>query len=376
VFPVSLTVTDALGHASPAVPFTIRIAIARPAAAFSPTGDMHYPRDGHTATLLSDGSVLIAGGGPPKAEIYDPASKTFTVTGIMLGTQGPRSATLLANSALPDQGKVLVVGGDEIIAELFDPATGTFTATGSTLGPHLGQTATLLQNGKVLVAGGETASAELFDPSTETFKATGSMTLSRAGHTATRLADGRVLVAGGATDVTPGTWPIAGNADASAEIYDPSTGVFTPAGSMTEPRVGHRATLLADGKVLITGADYTADLFDPATGLFSAVGQTATGSKGTATLRNDGTVLVAGGRSIRSRSAADLYAPESGGFVPTGPLMTSRDGHTATLLVDGSVLVVGGTNHQHVCHGGRGGYYGGYGCSGVDTILGSAELFQ
>ena len=137
---------------------------------------------------------------------------------------------------------------------------------------------------------------------------------------------------------------------------------------MIEARSGHKATLLPDGKVLITGADITADLFDPATGMFSAVGQTATARGATATLRNDGTVLVAGGRSYHSTAAADIYAPESEGFVPTGPLVTVRDGHTATLLADGSVLVVGGTNHQRVC--GRGG------CHGTDTVLASAELFK
>ena len=371
VFPISLTVTDALGQTSTAQPFMVRIALPRPAAAFTPAGDMHAARNGHTATLLLDGRVLIAGGGPSKAEIYDPTGMSFTLVGDMLATQGPRSATLLANSALSNQGKVLIVGGDEVIAELFDPATGKFTATGSTLAPHLGQTATLLQNGKVLVAGGETAAAELFDPSTETFTATGSMTLSRAGHTATLLSDGRVLITGG-SDVVAGTWPIPCCADASAEIYDPATGAFTPTGSMIEARSGHKATLLTDGTVLITGADVTADLFDPAAGTFSAVGQTANGFGSTATLRNDGTVLVAGGWIGRSTAAADLYAPESAGFVPTGPLVVSRDGHTATELSDGSVLVVGGTNHQHVCHPD----YGGHHCSGVDTVLTSAEIYK
>ena len=111
--------------------------------------------------------------------------------------QDTRSATLLANSTLPNHGKVLMAGGGDLIAELFDPTAGTFTATGSMLAPHLGQTATLLQNGQVLIAGGETAKAELFNPSTGTFTATGSMTVSRSGHTATRLPDGRVLIAGG-----------------------------------------------------------------------------------------------------------------------------------------------------------------------------------
>ena len=118
-------------------------------------------------------------------------------------TQGPRSATLLAVSTLPNYGKVLLAGGNEVVAELFDPAAGTFTPTGSTVAAHLGQTATLLKNGQVLIAGGETAAAELYDPSTGTFTATGSMTISRTAHTATLLPDGRVLITGGVQDFGP-----------------------------------------------------------------------------------------------------------------------------------------------------------------------------
>lgn len=367
IFPITLTVTDALNQSSPATRVTIHVAMARPPAAFTSTGNMTIARDGHTATLLIDGRVLITGGGPAYAELYDPASKAFRATGTMLATQGPRSATLLANSTLPNYGKVLIAGGNEVIAELFDPTAGTFTAVGSMLAPHLGQTATLLQNGQVLIAGGETTSAELFDPSTGTFTATGSMTMSRAGHTATLLPDGRVLIAGGA-DFAPGTWPISCCGDPSAEIYDPASGTFAPTGSMSEERFGHKAALLVDGTVLVAGMDSTAELFNPTTGSFFVIGATSTGGGATATRRNDGTVLIVGGRGRTSLATANLYAPESESFVPTGSLITPRDGHTATLLVDGSVLVTGGTQHAHVC--GRGG------CRGSDTVLSSAELFK
>jgi len=296
IFPITLTVKDALNQSSPATPFTVRVAMARPAAAFVQTGSMTVARDGHTATLLLDGRVLIAGGGSASAELYEPMSQTFTATGSMTLAQGARSATLLANSKLPNYGKVLMAGGDDVIAELFDPTAGTFTATGSMVAPHLGQTATLLQNGQVLVAGGETARAELFNPSTGAFTATGSMTVSRSGHTATLLPDGRVLIAGGVQDFGPGTVPIPlGPGVASAELYDPVSGTFTSTGSMSEGRSGHTATLLVDGTVLVTGTDNTAELFSPGTGTFSVVGELSTGFRATATLRNDGTVLVAGG---------------------------------------------------------------------------------
>jgi hypothetical protein len=332
---------------------------------------MVFARTEHTATLLLDGRVLIAGGGSASAELYDPSSQTFTATGSMTLAQDARSATLLANSTLPNYGKVLMAGGGDLTAELYDPMAGTFTATGSMAAHHLGQTATLLQNGQVLVAGGETAKAELFNPSTGAFTATGSMTVSRSGHTATLLPDGRVLIAGGVLDFgAGGTVPVPeGPGVASAELYDPVSGTFTSTGSMSEGRSGHTATLLVDGTVLVTGTDNTAEVFSPMSGTFSVVGALSTGFGATATLRNDVTVLVAGGRDRESLATAQLFAPESGGFVTTGSLITARDGHTATRLVDGTVLVTGGTSDTQRCHPGGP-------CVGSMAVLSSAELFK
>jgi hypothetical protein len=384
IYPITLTVKDSLNQSSPSTPFTVRVAMARPAAAFMHTGSMTVARTAHTATLLLDGRVLIAGGTDASsslasAELYDPASQMFAATtGSMTVARTGHSATLLANSTLPNYGKVLVVGGGSQTAELYDPAAGTFTATGSMVALRLGQTVTLLQNGQVLIAGGEMASAELFNPSTGTFTATGSMTVSRSGHTATLLPDGRVLIAGGVQDVGPGTVPIPPYPGvASAELYDPLTGTFTATGSMSDGRTGHTATLLADGTVLVTGTDNTAELFSPGAGAgtFSVAGELlAMGFGGTtATLRNDGTVLVAGGLGGVSSATANLFAPESGGFVATGSLITARDGHTATRLVDGTVLITGGTSHMRRCYRGR---FGHGGCSGSNTVLSSAELFK
>ena len=177
------------------------------------------------------------------------------------------------------------------------------------------------------------------------------------------------LIAGGVLDFGPGTVPIPlGPGVASAELYDPVSGTFSSTGSMSEGRSGHTATLLLDGTVLVTGADSTAELFSPGTGTFSVMGELSTGLRATATLRNDGTVLVAGGLSYVSLTTAQLFAPESGGFVTTGSLIRPRDGHTATLLLDGSVLITGGTDHERRC--GRGG------CHGTDTVLSTAELFK
>jgi hypothetical protein len=379
IFPITVYVKDALNQSSPTTPFTVRVSLARVAAAFTPTtGSMTVARAAHTATLLQNGQVLIAGGNGASsslasAELYDPTSQAFTATGSMTTARSGHTATLLANATLPNHGKILVAGGGSQTAELYDPMVGTFTTTGGMIAPHTGQTATLLQNGRVLVAGGGTASAELFNPSTGTFTATGSMTVSRTGQTATLLLDGRVLIAGGGTATDP--------AVASAELYDPVSGTFTATGSMSEGHSGHTATLLLDGTVLVAGPDNTAELFSPGTGTFSVVGELLTpGSGATATLRNDSTVLVAGGRIVtfsgshhqyraeNSIAAAELFATESEGFTATGSLRTPRDGHTATLLVDGTVLVAGGVTYSNNCHLG--------GCYTMTLVLSSAELFK
>ena len=217
-------------------------------------------RSGHSATLLLTGKVLIAGGPNETAELYVPASETFTATGSMTVARSAHTATLLGDKALPHYGDVLIAAGGSQTAELYDPASGKFTATGSMLASHDQPTATLLQTGKVLIAGGGTASAELYNPATGTFTATGSLLVSLTGHTATLLANGKVLIAGG--DDPTGT-------TSAAEIYDPASGKFTATGSMSEGRSGHTATLLLDGTVLVTGADSTAELYSSGTGTFS-----------------------------------------------------------------------------------------------------------
>ena len=277
---------------------------------FTATGSMTVARSFHTATLLQNGKVLVAGGMGinifTSAELYDPSTGTFTATGSMEVPREEHSATLLGN------GKVLIAGGENgfsflASAELYDPSTGTFAAAGSMTVARRNLTATLLQNGKVLIAGGcvavkgdvngdsvSTDSAELYDPSTGTFTATGSMTVARSFHTATLLQNGKVLIAGGGDDVG---WL------ASAEIYDTVTEVFTATGSMSVAREEHTATLLSDGKVLTAG----------------------------------GGVLA----SAPSESA-ELYDPEAGRFTTTGNMTTGRQDYAATLLGNGMVLVAGG----------------------------------
>ena len=224
---------------------------------FTPTGNMTIPRAGHNAVLLTNGKVLIVGGEAwtdgvrltdIPAEIYDPDSGTFTATGSFAAAgPGTMNATLLAD------GKVLVLAYYTSLAGIYDPATGTFRTVG--LGTST-STTTLLVNGKVLFTGGtgdsgQSSNAFLYDPQIATFAATGSMTGARLQQSATLLSDGTVLISGGQVLPGDGTGP----ALASAELYDPVAGTFSPTGSMITARYGHVAQLLSDGTTLVAGGD-------------------------------------------------------------------------------------------------------------------------
>jgi uncharacterized repeat protein (TIGR03803 family) len=345
--------------------FSISLVQPAGAASFTFTGSMTTNRENHTATLLPNGKVLVAGGitnadtggaDLSSAELFDSGSGKWTATGVMTYERYLHTATLL-----PD-GKVLVAGGAGATGalssvELYDPSTGNWTLTNSMNAARIAHSATLLPNGKLLIAGGtldgttDISSAELYDPATGAWIMTGSMTTNRANHTATLLPNGKVLVVGGASGHH------GANAIPGAELYDPLTGVWTPTGAPNTARGSyHTATLLSNGKVLVvagsvgnSSSTYTAtsELYDPTTATWTYTGSLNTGARHghTATLLPNGTVLMAGGEGGTNDdvlSSAELYDPATGVWTATGYLNTAREWHTATLLPNGQVLMAGG----------------------------------
>lgn len=301
--------------------------------AFNATGSMAGSRSFFPPVLLDNGKVLAAGGFRKStfsqtirtSELFDPVAGTWSTTGSLGTARELHTATKLAD------GRVLVAGGlyggSTVLrsAEIYNPARGRFSTTGSMSYTRFGHTKTLL-NGKVLVTGGRTANnvshktTEWYSPSSGTWSAGPSMNFDRYRHTATTLKDGRILITGGYSSTRGHTLP-------SAEIYDPNTNTFekitqetyhsetntytlTPGTGMSDGRMDHTATLLKDGRVLITG----------------------------------------GWSSVKTSTVAsvDLFDPATNSFTALSPLPFSRHEHTATLLPSGAVLIAGGLQWEPV----------------------------
>jgi hypothetical protein len=335
---------------------------------FAATGNMTTPRGWHTATLLLDGRVLIAGGedmslhAVASAELFDPFTGTFSPTGNMSVARAESTATLLPN------GKVLIAGGYDPgrspagsngpgpSAELYDPKTGTFTPTGNMIvGGSDSYTATLLPDGRVLfVVEYSGSSAQVYDPSTGTFAPAASPYADAYGDSyATSLPDGQVLI-------TQGN-------ELRGELYDPRTNAFSITKWPREPWVQGPATLLLNGHVLLAGGfieggfgesaqspqSSLADVYDPLTQIFRQTGNmTIPRAYHTATLLPDGTVLIAGGDTADvdvTLNWTELYDPATQIFTRSADMIASRHLHTATLLNNGKVLIAGGFIEQACC---------------------------
>jgi hypothetical protein len=320
------------------------------ARTFTPTGSMTVPRAGQTITMLHDGRVLLTGGDQnagfrsqlASAEIYDPATGTFNATGSMSTPREGHTATMLRD------GRVLIVGGSPNgiqttgSAEIYDPSSSTFRRTGHLHQPRVAHVAALLGTGKVLIAGGGRGgmpggyisydTAEMYDPATSSFTAVRAhMKSDRVGAAAVKLNDGRVLIVGGKSGrmMTSRLRNIASFTPLNtAEIYDPESGAFVRTGDMNAPHYLATATMLADGNVLVVGGYRIqgpivigmrdAEVFQPETNRFSGVGQTTVARlTNTATPLNDGEVLIAGGVADKAliTAAVEFYSPKQHRFL-------------------------------------------------------------
>jgi N-acetylneuraminic acid mutarotase len=308
----------ALGAAGAALPVV---------GSWATTGSMAVARgQGFTLTRLGDGRILVAG-----------------------GLTGPNTATETA--------------------EIYDPSTGVWTPTGEMLDARSRHTAVLLANGKVMVIGGllsstgqASALTEVYDPAIGSWSAGPSMHVPRHNFTATRLNDGRILVTGG---VTVSGQPGAGNiVTKTTEIFDPGTGVWSRAASMANQRYVHRASLLQDGRVLVTGGSGvtihcmmrdTAEVYDPSFDEWAGVASmtVARSTHLSRTLPN-GEVLVAGGWSLpvagcgkdavleTGTDVSELFDPGTGSWSASGNLAARRGNMHDAQLLDGRVLVASG----------------------------------
>lgn len=338
-------------------------------ASWTSTGSLHTARASHTATLLPNGLVLVAGGvgnnnaALASSELYNPASGAWSTTGTL------HVARVSAQSVLLPNGKVLTMGGcisNDCLssttrsAEIYNPSSGTWTVTGSMRTARAEFVAVLLPNQKVLVAGGctsydavgcaaVTTAAELYNPSTGTWTSTGALRAARMAMTGTVLPNGKALIAGGQT--------AASDALGSSELYNPATGAFTLTGKLITPRSGHTATLLTSGFVLMAGGENVngvslskAELYNPATGTYAATGNMPSNrQEHRAVLLPSGSVLVVGGNNVNSTTTTVLascasYNPATGTWTTASAMYNARVDHTATLLNNGHVLAAGGDN--------------------------------
>jgi hypothetical protein len=335
------------------------------------TGSMTVGRTAHTATLLNNGKVLVTGGATgnvttnaqpqlDSAELFDPATGTWAATGSMAARRYLHSAHILRD------GRVLVAGGRTCnaapptacdfsqftnTAEVFDPATGTFALTGSMAVPRHTTEATMLNDGRILIPAGfggpstGHASADVFDPATGTWSPTGPMNIGRSRQGAVTLRDGRVLVAGGFSGSN------------TAELYDPATNAWTLTGSPNSSgRNNFFMGLVPNGRVLLAGGGpggFTAELFDPGTGRWRSAGtmHTSRGIAGTpynsvrpVVLSSDPNRLEADPSVCGSNCLKLLLAGESEDrraelYVPAGVV---TDKGYWTVASDGGIFAFGG----------------------------------
>jgi hypothetical protein len=325
---------------------------------FTSTGPLNIARSGHTATVLQNGKVLIAGGinssqgYQSTCELYDPVMGTFTLTGSMHVPRVGHTAVLLPN------GKIYITGGYGDInntalstGELYDPALGTFSTTGDMNFARVHHSSKLLSNGKILIVGGYTSPGtlygELYDPASETCAITGHISFDRVFNTLTTLTNGKILVVGGQTAFLP-----------IADLYDQISGSFSGSGLLNVARSYFlTSTLLTNGEVLITGGlDVTnssvssCEIYNPSTGFFTLISPMIIARFSHAATRlSNGKVLILGGKNENFASSdsipnVEIYDPNNGSFTATQSMVSARAQFTISILNDGAILLVGGSH--------------------------------
>ncbi|TAJ99247.1 MAG: hypothetical protein EPO36_13240 [Chloroflexota bacterium] len=326
-----------------------------PDARFGPLGLLRQSDSSATAALLPDGRTLIVSGewegigtAVARADIWDPGSGLVSVDPPLVPRVNPTVTLLL-------DGRVLVSGGFGgpyqysssalASAELWDATASRFRETGSMASPRVGHTMTVLPDGRVLVVGGAgpaggQAEAEIWDPATELFAPAGTLQSPRSGHAAALLPDGRVLVVGGGD-------PVEGTGVGVVEIWDPASRTFLEERVFLDDPRSVSIVRLPSGRVLIAGAFIVS-------GGYAGVSDWVEGSPGqpttmsrqrdghAATVLADGRILITGGRSASGveLASAEIWDAAEGMFEETKPLDRPAANHTAVLLPDGRVLIV------------------------------------
>jgi len=302
-----------------------------------------------TGVAVGSTTIIAMQGSVSGQSALNVTTNTWSPAASLTAARYAHSAVELLN------GKVLVMGGvnaglnDLASTEIYDPAANSWAPAASMADARAFFPATLLNGGKVLVAGGGAATfpkgggsngivgVEIYDPALDTWSPAANMTFARSGHTATLLQNGKVLVSGGA-----GLSP-------SAEVYDPTTNSWTFTASMLDSRTDHTATLLANGKVLVAGgndaigATASAELYDPISNSWSAAGNMAFArAEGSAVRLVDGRVLIIGGSGYNLAVVAEIYDPVSNSWSTTPSMQNTLQWETSTILGNGKVLAVGG----------------------------------
>jgi hypothetical protein len=326
-----------------ALSLLIVAAVAVSAALWRPTGvrasSMTFARANHSATLLADGRVLVVGGSNATgAELYDPATDSWALTGSMRFSRSNHAAVRLGD------GRVLIVGGSSSTrsAEIYDPATGRWSLSAPMEMPRFQAAATLLADGRVFVVGGRTdeAANEIYDPTADSWSVTAPNPGGpRFGEIlVTALPAGRVLILGGVADTAN-----------TLEIYDLAGDSWQVIGLNWQLWTAQAAPLPDDRLLIVSGGPPpVALIFDPATNRVTPTSAPpfALGAE-TLTVLPDGSILSTGSPPytaypLPQDTRGAVYRPQEGRWVLTARLASARRGHTATLLTDGLVLLSGG----------------------------------